>query len=170
MAALKTKTFYLIRPDGQLQVRESTFYFPLSRRDTAFSASEREQLPWDSVRNATFKNGFFETQDPDVIWWLEHYHTGGMWHAWKPDESFMPASWYQIGTITDQDPSKNIRSDTKEVERVVEKIVIPRAIVEGIQDVKTLQDTLTSLGIDITEHPNTREGLIKVLEDKWMLK
>lgn len=78
----------------------------------------------------------------------------------------MPASGYQIGTITDQDPSKNLRSETKEVERVVEKVVIPRAIVEGIQDVKTLQDTLTSLGIDITEHPNTREGLIKVLEDK----
>lgn len=51
----------------------------------------------------------------------------------------------------------NLRSEVKEVEKVVEKIMIPRAIIEGIQDVKTLQDTLTSLGIDITEHPNTRE-------------
>lgn len=119
-------------------------------------------------KNVRFENGFFTTTDPDQIWLLDNYNSGGTWED-KRGEPHFYAGERMLCKITREDPhAPKTRIVEKEVEKIVTRTVFPRTVIEAM-DPKQIVAIAVSLKLDTSNVDHTVASLTKLLEDNGMI-
>lgn len=161
-------TFYVLRPDGESPAEWPTIYWPFSTITDWHTAVERNQHINDQRKNVRFENWYFTTTDPDQIWLLDHYNSGGTWEDSRGNPHFYAGERF-LCKITREDPhAPKTRIVEKEVEKVVTRTVFPRAVVEAMTPQQIVSICL-SLKLDIGNVDHTVAALTKFLEDNWII-
>lgn len=162
-------TFYVTRPDGESPAEWPTIYWPFSTITDWHTPIERNQTTGDQRKNVRFENGYFTTQDPDQIWLLDHYNSGGTYTDSRGNPHFYAGERF-LAKISREDPhAPKTRVVEKEVEKVVTQTVFPRIVMEAM-DPKQLVGICTSLKLDTSNVDHTTASLIKLMEDNGMIK
>lgn len=161
-------TFYVTRPDGQAPADWPSIYWPFSSITDGHTPIERNQSINDQRKNVRFENGYFTTTDPDQIWLLDHYNSGGTYTDAKWNAHFYPGERF-LCKISREDPhAVKTTVIEKEVEKIVTRTVFPRAVIAAM-DPKQLVAICISLKLDTANVDHTVGALTKLLEDNWMI-
>lgn len=166
----KAVTFYVTRPDGEIPLSGPSIFWPFGSGVTdGHSPVDRQQRPMDAAKNIRFENGFFTTSDPDVIWLLDHYNSGGTYEDEKRGISMQYSGEQYICRISREDPNAPKIKLVEKKETVVEKTVFPREVLEWM-DPAQLIAIAGSIQVDLTGVDKTTAAIVKVLEDKGHVK
>ncbi len=165
-------TFYVRRADGETPLSWPSIMWKFGSGLTDWpNPMAWNQRPSDQLKNIRFENGYFTTNDPEQIWFLDHYHTGGVYEDPKRDISTnYPGENKFIADISRTDPNAQKEKVITEIqERIVEKTIFPRVILEAM-DPAQLMAICGSLSIDMTNVEQTVGSLVKHMEDKWFVQ
>ena len=161
-------TFYAVRPDGQVPAEWPNIYWPFSAITDGHTPIERNQDKRDAAKNVRFENGHFTTQDPDQIWLLDHYNSGGTYVDKKGNEYYYGWDRYLI-KITREDPyAEKTKFVEKKIETVKEVVKYPRAVLESM-DPKQLMVLCVAANLDTSSVDQTAASLIKLMESNDMI-
>lgn len=135
-------TFYVRRPDGQVpQSGPSIMWKFGSGLTDGPNPMSWNQRPADQAKNIRFENGYFTTNDPELVWYLDHYHTGGVYEDPKRDMYVnYPGENKFIADISREDPNAPKEKVITEVqEKIIEKTVFPRVVLESMDPAQLMQ-------------------------------
>lgn len=158
-------TYYLMRLDGELAIRETPIYFPKAAVHKGRTKAEDDR---DTQYDVIFMDGRLTVENGSVQdQWLAIYNSGGVLSL--PDISDKPITIKpntQMFHVTTKDPSeKNIV--TNEVIKKVEVAVVAKEFL-NILTVDQIEAYCTSNGIDLSNldaAKRTKASLIQFLDD-----
>ncbi len=163
-------TFYVTSPSGDIPKSWPSLFWKFGHGRTDWpSPISWNQRPEDESKNVRFEYGFFTTSDPEVIWYLDHYHTWGVFEDSKRN-IYINYKWEpnNICIISRKDPAeKKVVVET--VETVVYKTAFPRVLLSSM-DPAQLMSICASLEVDLSEVDKTVESIIAHLEGKWFVQ
>lgn len=166
----KPVTFYVTRPDGEVPLSGPSIFWPFgSGVSDGHSPVDRQQRPADAAKNIRFENGFVTVSDPEMIWLLDHYNSGGTYEDEKRGISMQYLGERYICRITREDPAAPKIKLVKNEATIVEKTVFPREVLESM-DPAQLIAIAGSMEIDLSGVDKTTASIVKVLEDKGHVK
>jgi len=161
-------TFYVRRPDGQVPSSGPSIMWKFGSGLTdGPNPMSWNQRPADQAKNIRFENGYFTTNDPELVWYLDHYHTGGVYEDPKRDMYVnYPGENKFIADISREDPNAPKEKVVTEIqERIVEKTVFPRVVLESMDPAQLMQ-ICGSLEVDMKDVDQTVGSIVKHLTDK----
>lgn len=158
-------TYYLMRLDGELAIRETPIYFPKAIVHKGRTKAEDDR---DTSYDVIFMDGRLTVEAGSVQdQWLAMYNSGGTLNF--PDISDRPIQIKpntQLFHVTTKDPSeKNVIR--QEVVKEVEVTVVAKAFLEMLT-VDQIEAYCTSNKISLAnleQTQKTKAGFIKYLED-----
>lgn len=167
----KSVTFYVTRTDGEIPAAGPSIIWPFGNGLTqGMTIRDTNQHPADAAKNVYFENGSFTTSDPDVIWLLDHYNSGGTYEDAKRGISINFPGVRFLCNISRTDPAASkVKVVTTEVEKVVEVTKYPRIVLESM-DPAQLMAIIGSLGVDASNADQTTMSLVQLLDDKGFVK
>lgn len=161
-------TFYVRRPDGAVPESGPSIMWKFGNGLTdGPNPMAWNQRPADQAKNIRFEHGYFTTNDPELVWYLDHYHIGGTYEDPKRDMYInYPGENKFIADISREDPNApKERVITEIQERIVEKTVFPRVVLESM-DPAQIMAICGSLSIDVSDVDQTVASLVKAMTDK----
>lgn len=161
-------TFYVRRPDGNVPESGPSIMWKFGSGLTdGPNPMSWNQRPNDAAKNIRFEHGFFTTQDPEVAWYLDHYHSGWAYEDPKRDLYVNYAGENKfIADISREDPNAPKERVVTEIqEKIIEKTVFPRIVLEGM-DPAQLMAICGSLQIDMGWVDQTVASIVKHMEDR----
>lgn len=167
MAPQKSVTFYLRTPDGKPKLRRTTIAWPFG---TFREGRDRQQDGYVSstLKTIVFEGGFFETDDKEIIEFLDVYNSGGIWKR-------SDGSWEQftiganfISNIITREKAKEAVKTVMNTE-YVEKAMIPSIIVDTFS-IEQLKASCQQFGITVPKDTVQREAYVALLKDAWHIQ
>lgn len=166
----KPVTFYLVRLDGELNIRETSIHYPFGDITLGRTKSEDSR---DETYNVVFQKGSLTLnplieRDKVCIDYLRVYNSGGEFvdHTGKT-HYIQPNN--QLFHITEEDPLKKVK-EVHIVEEKIQEVEVLKASFAKLLEVDQIEQWAISVGISIPQENRTKEGLIKMLTEMGRIK
>jgi len=161
-------TFYVTRPDGQIPASGPTILWPFGSGLTDWhTANDRNQRQVDVQKNIRFENGYFVTSNPDQIWLLDHYNSGGTFIDAKRDINVNYPGDRYLCMISRKDPNAvEVKVVTEKTVETVEVTRYPREVLEAMTP-DVLINICGIMQIDISNVDKTTMAIVNAMDDKW---
>lgn len=162
MAPQKSVTFYLRTPDGKPKMRRTTIVWPFG---TFREGRDRQQDGYvaSTLKTIIFDAGFFETNDPEIIKFLDVYNSGGVWTREDGSGEQFTIGANFISNIITREKAKDVVKTVTTTE-YVEKVMIPAIIVETFS-IEQLKASCQQFGISLPKDTMYKDDYIKILKD-----
>ena len=170
MADAKMVTFYLIRLDGELAIRETPIYFP---KAAVFKGRTKAEDDRDTSYDVIFMDGRLTVPaDSAQAKWLSMYNSGGTLDLPEiSDKPIVIKPNTQLFTVTTKDPSeKNVV--TQEVVKEIQVAVVAKEFLDMLT-VDQIEAYCTANGISLAtldQTKRTKAGLTKFLDENGHVK
>lgn len=158
-------TFYLVRLDGELNIRETPIHYPFGDIRYGRTKDEDER---DVSRNVTFIRGSYTTNDPFIIEWLRKYNTGGAFIDHNGKNRVIQPN-HQMFLVTEEDPAIKVKTIVKKEIETVEVEVLQSSFVK-LLEIDQLEQWAIGQGLSIPTDKRTKEGLIEFLTSQGRIK
>ena len=161
----KKITFYIVRLDGELQVRETPIYFP---RAKVLQGRTKQEDQRDEGFDIMFNHGYFEFDEDDFrIGWMDVYNTGGTFEY--EGKSIPVVANSNMFKVTREDPTLKVKTLTQNVEVRVEVQVLNKDFVD-LLSVDQLEAFANTNKLDISGVKKTKSALVEFLENNGRIK
>lgn len=161
----KKITFYIVRLDRELQVRETPIYFPRAKVTQGRTKAEDQR---DDGHDIIFNHGYLELDEDDFrVEWMRVYNTGGTFdYEGKPVRVAPNNNMFKI---TEEDPTLKVKTLTQNVEVKVEVQVLNKDFVD-LLSVDQLEAFANTNKMDISAVKKTKASLVEFLEANGRIK
>ena len=162
MAPQKSVTFYLRTPDGKAKLRRTTIAWPFW---TFREGRDRQQDGYVSstLKTIVFEGGFFETDDKEIIEFLDVYNSGGIWkRSDGSGEQFTIGANFISNIITREKTKEAVKTVTNT--EYIEKAMIPSIIVDTFS-IEQLKASCQQFNITVPKETVQREDFVRLLKD-----
>jgi hypothetical protein len=161
----KKITFYIVRLDGELQVRETPIYFP---RAKIIQWRTKQEDQRDEGYDIMFNHGYLELDEDDFrVDWMRVYNTGGTFDYEGKPVRVVPNN--NMFKITEEDPTLKVKTLTNNVEVKVEVQVLNKEFVDMLS-VEQLEAFANTNQLDISGVKKTKTALVEFLQDNGRIK
>ena len=161
----KKITFYIVRLDGELQVRETPIYFP---RAKIIQWRTKQEDQRDEGYDIMFNHGYLELDEDDFrVDWMRVYNTGGTFDYEGKPVRVVPNN--NMFKITEEDPTLKVKTLTNNVEVKVEVQVLNKEFVDMLS-VEQLEAFANTNQLDISGVKKTTTALVEFLQDNGRIK
>ena len=158
-------TFYIVRLDGELQVRETPIYFPRAKIVQWRTKAEDQR---DEGYDIMFNHGYLELDADDFrVEWMRVYNSGGTFdYEGKPVRVSPNNNMFKI---TEEDPTLKVKTLTQNVEVKVDVPVILKDWVDTLS-VEQLEAFANTNKLDISGVKKTKAAMIEFLTNSGHIK
>jgi hypothetical protein len=161
----KKITFYIVRLDGELQVRETPIYFPKAKVSQGRTKAEDDR---DYTYDIMFNHGYLELDEDDFrVEWMRVYNSGGTFeYEGKPVRVVPNTNMFKI---TEEDPTLKVKMITQNVEVKVDVQVMNKEFVD-LLSVDQLEAFANTNKIDISAVKKTKAAMVEFLASTGHIK
>lgn len=159
-------TFYKVRLDGELDIKESHIFYPFG--DVVQGRTKAEDFRTEEY-NVVFDRGILVLDADDWrVGWLRVYNSGGTFKGHDGKERTLRPN-NNLFYITEEDPNLKVKTVVQKEIETVEVNILPASFAKTLE-IDQIESWAIAEGLSIPQDKRTKEGIIEYLTSLGRIK